>query len=280
MARFSDLPLELAEYIVTIAARDGASSSRWLAVFACSSRAIWTVVAPILYENVVIRSRRACSRLSRACSHPHFGTWTRTLLLTIPNEHVGSSAAVDRLTRAFEHVRGFGGPFGLFTRFVYTRPAFRPVLCTITTPCTLTGLVSAPFLAALAPRTTHLHVFLDPALVGGGLLNLAPFGLGLAHAIVELPGTADGATMVSVARILLSVPTLQRLVIRKGSIDNGAEWAAATDALREFVAAHHEPRVWLDDEPSFVPFHDHAPRATLDAAVWGTGRHVRRVLYI
>ncbi|KZV99551.1 hypothetical protein EXIGLDRAFT_724582 [Exidia glandulosa HHB12029] len=277
MARFDDLPPELADYIVRIAAGDHGSHSAWLAALTRISRRLGTVATRVLHEHIVVRTKRTCGRLSRACAHPQFAG-TRTLLFTVPNEHVGSSAAVDRLTRAFEHVHGFGGPFGLFTRFVYTRPAFRPAVVTITTPCTQTSLVSTSLVNALAGQTTHLHLFLDPTQIGGGRLDLAAFGLRTTHVIIELPGATDGGTMARIARMWLDVPTLQRLVIRKGSLDMEVEWSHATEVLRDFAVLWNEQRVFVDGEPSFGPFQ--TPRPTLDVGVWGTGHFVQNVLHM
>lgn len=278
MARFSDLPVEIAEHVVIVAARDNAMDTAWLATFARTSQAICEVVRPILYEHVAIRTRRTCSRLARSCATPRDAARfrvTRSLLLTIADEHVGSSTAVDRITAAFEHVAAYGGPFGLFSRFVYTRPAFRPAVIALTTPCTLTTLLSAPFADVLAGRLTHLHVFLDRASSG---LELVRFGVHATDVIVELPAAIDGATMVAVARVWLALSTLRRLVIRKGSSDMDGPWEEAVGMLRDFVTVWNDKRVWIDYDATFKPCA--APRTTLDTTRWGTGRATRCVLYM
>lgn len=269
---FGNLPVELVELVIRLAAEDNAVDDKpWLTQLARTCKAFRKVVTPILYASVVVTARN-CIGIAAACARvdPPHGKSPFRLTRALFVEYSVSEFALRSFWRAFAHVEHFGGSYADY-KALASEAAFRPAitilaprLCVLPEDLRLDG-IRAPVLA----RITHFHVTVDFKGAWAPVFARACATQNMVrvtHVIVDAP---DGSALVPLAKIFLTnVPTLERILLRT------SDTVAALPSIEAHVRTTGEHRVWFEklDMDPMVDFS--AKTCSFDRTRWLSGSRV------
>lgn len=232
----AELPFELVAEIIGISAWDSAQLQKpWLCSIATTSRVVWAIVKPALYDTVLLSSFRA-HRIIACAGSGHF-EHTRRLWCGSPYAF-GQPAEIARI---FAGVRHFDGWDVLFFKLCDEPGAkFRPVKATLM----LEGVVACWNPLRTLRHITHLH------------LAFASY-----RTVIDHIGTLDGTralkyVLVSslqhdaqpdelIDRILpffFACRSLERLLVRVSP--NSELQSETVRALQDYVLLTGEERLW------------------------------------
>ncbi|KZV89680.1 hypothetical protein EXIGLDRAFT_838334 [Exidia glandulosa HHB12029] len=237
-ASFVDLPVELCERIILLAARLYALDDRaTLANLSRTSRAIHALVQPIQVETVSLKS----PSLAHICAAPHLFLSTRCLLAgELPaDEDRARLQSVVKSSNAFSNVELFHGPLLVLDAILCV---CRPVRVIATSG----RLTDSPQMAASFSGLTHLRgvrpaFFLQFFRTNGDescrLLSQ------LSHVIID-SRIHFTDTLIALLSRLLELPKLERICLWSPARDSDILYLVF-EVLLEFARARHETRLWL-----------------------------------
>ncbi|EJD49308.1 hypothetical protein AURDEDRAFT_161404 [Auricularia subglabra TFB-10046 SS5] len=241
----AQLPFELIAEIIGVAAWDSSVLQKpWLCSIAPTSRFVWTIVKPALYDTVLLSSFRIHHILS--CSDSGNFALTRRLWCGSPYA-VRESA---QIALVFAGVRYFDGWDTLFFELC-AQPAagavaaFRPAQATLM----LDGLGAPwPHLRSLR-HLTHLHLaFATYRMVFG---HIGALDVPCALQVVIVSSLDHQAQPAELTRAILpfffACRSLERLAVRGASPDPELRLQTVR-ALEEYVLSTGEDRLWTSVE--------------------------------
>ncbi|KZV89702.1 hypothetical protein EXIGLDRAFT_838342 [Exidia glandulosa HHB12029] len=250
-AKFYDLPVELSERIVLLAARSYALDKAWLAQLARVSRAIHTLVQPILVYKIVVTS----SNLSRL--YATSGTFTSTRCIMVDDDIEDEELFRDFLLSSPElhSVDMFRGPiWALRALLKVSRPS------RIIIPPALWRGADWRASPERLSQITHIRGVLSTLF---SLLCIADPSSCTTHVIVnqieEVLVYGSSLNLLIIDEVLIKfirLPRLQRLCIAVVHDDQ----TELSSALSTFARKHRETRLWISraqpEHDLYTVFHD------------------------
>lgn len=280
MAGLTDLPVELWVRIVQLARDDPRDLARMLAL-ARTSRALHSVVQPLLYETVCITRNNyqqivaKCSAVSPAPSaspnpvgvvrHNLSSLFHRDvapgIIEEVPFRHtrrllvLGWELGIDTLAWTFSRTTAFAGNQHQFEELAVDaldQDLFAPTMLVLTARYTQLDLEAMLHRPAVH-TATHLHtcfadsgwVFPVPHVEN---VRIDFSHVRFTHAILESHSHSDWRDhVIAVAKHFLAIATLQRLLLcmQPGDEPWGVSWPTLAEPLTEFARSRKETRVWI-----------------------------------
>lgn len=204
--RLTDLPVEVVVDIFALAARAAAAEQQgWLCGLARTSRLVWAVVKPVLYETVVIDTANCDHVLSGMLRSSNFLATRHLLIDSLANAHERFSTLAQLMARSFQNVTHAACSQAQLCDFMAAHDAFRPSRFTCFGPFQQDLWARAagdlPYLRGI----THINLFLvqwQPA--------PPPSRFPFTHVVLTVLHPLYAA---QIAPWLLASPRIQRVVV-------------------------------------------------------------------
>ncbi|EJD49315.1 hypothetical protein AURDEDRAFT_161411 [Auricularia subglabra TFB-10046 SS5] len=265
--RLTDLPVEVVVHIFAIAARDAAADEDqgWLCGLARTSRLVWRVVKPVLYETVVIGPANCDHVLSGMLRSRNFLATRSLLINALAAAHERFSTLSQLIARSFAGVAHVACTQPQLCDFMAAHERFRP------------------------PRFTCLGPF-QPALWARAATDL-PYLAGITHISlavarappVLLPFTHVVLTVLApdvLPSFVAACPRLRRVAVY--DTWGSHHWRAL---LAELARAHGERRIALIPHAEYVRLAElklnrglaagFRPLVAFEDSLWTSGEDIR-----